>query len=140
MPKRQANATVKKAMNPNTPSIRGTAQNEDIYFQATEVRNKYYDKVPDIVANYTNEINKITGKDYKPQKSRDAAIRFKEQRTDDAFVEILRFRFYEDHVDFSKSGDSLKKNLLNSTRVSMVIPVVTDAAEGTGKVPAASDN
>jgi hypothetical protein len=81
-----------------------------------------------------------TGKDYKPQKSRDAAIRFKEQRTDDAFVEILRFRFYEDHVDFSKSGDSLKKNLLNSTRVSMVIPVVTDAAEGTGKVPAASDN
>ena len=56
----------KKAMNPNTPSIRGTAQNEDIYFQATEVRNKYYDKVPDIVANYMNEINKITGKDYKP--------------------------------------------------------------------------
>lgn len=81
-----------------------------------------------------------TGKDYKPQKSRVAAHRFKEQRTDDAFVEILRFRFYEDLVDFSKSGDALKKNLLNSTRVSMVIPVITDAAEGTDKVPAASKN
>ncbi|MBQ3297526.1 MAG: pyruvate:ferredoxin (flavodoxin) oxidoreductase [Bacilli bacterium] len=56
----------KKAMNPNNPTIRGTAQNEDIYFQATEVRNKYYDKIPDIVAKYMKEINKITGKDYKP--------------------------------------------------------------------------
>ena len=56
----------KKAMNPSNPTIRGTAQNEDIYFQATEVRNKYYDKIPDIVAKYMNEVNKITGKDYKP--------------------------------------------------------------------------
>ena len=55
-----------KAMNPNKPSIRGTAQNEDIYFQATEVRNGYYDKLPDIVNNYMSEINKLTGKDYKP--------------------------------------------------------------------------
>ncbi|MBR5370029.1 MAG: pyruvate:ferredoxin (flavodoxin) oxidoreductase [Bacilli bacterium] len=55
-----------KAMNPNKPSIRGTAQNEDIYFQATEVRNEYYDKLPDIVNNYMSEINKLTGKDYKP--------------------------------------------------------------------------
>ena len=55
-----------KAMNPNKPSIRGTAQNEDIYFQATEVRNEYYDKLPDIVNSYMSEINKLTGKDYKP--------------------------------------------------------------------------
>lgn len=55
-----------RAMNPNRPSIRGTAQNEDIYFQATEVRNEYYDKVPDIVNNYMNEINKITGRHYQP--------------------------------------------------------------------------
>ena len=53
-------------MNPNKPSIRGTAQNEDIYFQATEVRNRYYDAIPDIVNKYMGEINKITGKDYKP--------------------------------------------------------------------------
>ena len=54
------------ALNPNNPSIHGTAQNEDIYFQATEVRNEYYNKIPDIVNNYMMEINKITGKDYKP--------------------------------------------------------------------------
>ena len=56
----------KRAMNPNSPSIRGTAQNEDIYFQNTEVRNEYYNKLPGIVNNYMNEINKITGGDYKP--------------------------------------------------------------------------
>ena len=55
-----------RAMNPNKPSIRGTAQNEDVYFQATEVRNEYYNKLPDIVNSYMMEINKITGKDYKP--------------------------------------------------------------------------
>ncbi len=56
----------KRAMNPNKPSIRGTAQNEDIYFQATEVRNKYYNKLPDIVNSYMEEINKITGENYQP--------------------------------------------------------------------------
>ena len=55
-----------RAMNPNKPSIRGTAQNEDIYFQATEVRNEYYSKIPDIVNSYMSEINKITGRNYKP--------------------------------------------------------------------------
>ena len=54
------------ALNINNPKIHGTAQNEDIYFQATEVRNEYYDKVPDIVNNYMSEINKLTGRDYKP--------------------------------------------------------------------------
>ena len=56
----------KKAMNPTNPTIRVTAQNEDIYFQATEIRNSYYDKLPDIVNDYMSEINKITGKNYKP--------------------------------------------------------------------------
>ena len=55
-----------RAMNPSKPSIRGTAQNGDVYFQAVEVRNKYYDAIPDIVNRYMGEINKITGKDYKP--------------------------------------------------------------------------
>ena len=44
---------------------RGTNQNDDIYFQITESRNKYYDELPDIVNNYMEEINKITGRDYK---------------------------------------------------------------------------
>ena len=48
------------------PTIRGTNENEDIYFQVTEVRNKYYDELPDIVNNYMEEINKITGRNYKP--------------------------------------------------------------------------
>ena len=56
----------KRAMNPNHPSIRGTAQNEDIYFQATEVRNEYYNKIPDIVNDYMSQISKITGREYKP--------------------------------------------------------------------------
>ena len=55
-----------RAMNPDKPTIRGTAQNEDIYFQESEVRNKYYDKIPDIVNSYMGEINKITGRNYKP--------------------------------------------------------------------------
>ncbi len=55
-----------RAMNPNKPTIRGTAQNEDIYFQATEVRNTYYDKIPDIVNDYMSKINRITGENYQP--------------------------------------------------------------------------
>ena len=55
-----------RSLNPNNPVTKGTAQNEDIYFQASEVRNKYYDKLPDIVNDYMAEINKITGEDYKP--------------------------------------------------------------------------
>ena len=55
-----------KALNPNHPITRGTAQNDDIYFQATEVRNKYYDALPNKVVKYMNEINEITGSNYKP--------------------------------------------------------------------------
>ena len=55
-----------RALCPSNPVTRGTAQNEDIYFQATEVRNGFYDKIPDIVASYMDEINKITGRNYAP--------------------------------------------------------------------------
>ncbi len=55
-----------RALNPNNPKTHGSAQNEDVYFQATEVRNKYYSEVPDIVNSYMEQINKITGEDYKP--------------------------------------------------------------------------
>ena len=47
-------------------NTRGTAQNDDIYFQNMEVRNKYYDELPDIVNKYMESINEITGEDYKP--------------------------------------------------------------------------
>ena len=55
-----------KALNPMKPNTRGTAQNDDIYFQATEVRNTFYDKVPDIVNDYMQKINNIAGTNYKP--------------------------------------------------------------------------
>ncbi len=56
----------KRALTPENPIIKGTSQNEDIYFQITEARNEYYQKLPDIVDFYMQEINKITGKEYKP--------------------------------------------------------------------------
>ena len=55
-----------RAMNNDNFNTRGTAQNDDIYFQNTEVRNKNYNDAIDTVVNYMNEINKITGSNYKP--------------------------------------------------------------------------
>lgn len=55
-----------RALNPNQPKTYGTNQNDDIYFQATEVRNQYYDAIPDMVNKYMEKINKITNSDYKP--------------------------------------------------------------------------
>ncbi|GHU53881.1 pyruvate-flavodoxin oxidoreductase [Clostridia bacterium] len=54
-----------RALNPEHPVLRGTAQNPDIFFQARESSNPYYDRVPEIVENYLGEINKLTGRDYK---------------------------------------------------------------------------
>lgn len=54
------------SLNPENPKTRGTAQNEDIYFQTRELVNSYYDALPDIVAKYLDEISKITGREYKP--------------------------------------------------------------------------
>src|SRR6056297_133649 len=55
-----------RALNPEHPVTRGTAQNPDIFFQAKESSNKYYDAVPDIVAGYMKEISKLTGREYRP--------------------------------------------------------------------------
>ncbi len=54
----------KRALNPNTPVTRGTAQNGDIYFQAREASNPFYDAVPEVVQMYMDEIAKITGRKY----------------------------------------------------------------------------
>jgi len=53
-----------RALNPENPVLRGTAQNPDIYFQAREAANPFYDKVVDIVEDYINEMNKLTGRKY----------------------------------------------------------------------------
>ena len=50
----------------DNPKTKGTNQGDQIYFQAVEARNPYYLELPDIVNNYMKEINKITGKSYKP--------------------------------------------------------------------------
>ena len=55
-----------RALNPDAPVTRGTAQNGDVYFQAMESRNKYYDAIPDIVARYMGEISELTGREYRP--------------------------------------------------------------------------
>lgn len=54
-----------RSLNPERPVLRGTAQNPDIYFQGREVANPFFERIPDIVEEYMEEINKITGRDYK---------------------------------------------------------------------------
>ncbi|NLD25895.1 MAG: pyruvate:ferredoxin (flavodoxin) oxidoreductase, partial [Acholeplasmataceae bacterium] len=54
-----------RALSPNHPVTRGSAQNDDVYFQAREAQNKYYTNVPEIVQEYMDEISKATGREYK---------------------------------------------------------------------------
>ncbi|MBP2655998.1 MAG: nifJ 2 [Firmicutes bacterium] len=54
----------RRALNPDHPVVRGTAQNPDIYFQEREVSNKFYDSIPAIVEDYMAEIKKLTGREY----------------------------------------------------------------------------
>ena len=56
----------KRALSPEAPVTRGTAQNGDVYFQAVESRNQAYDAIPDIVARYMGEISELTGRQYRP--------------------------------------------------------------------------
>ncbi len=54
----------KRALNSESPVVRGTAQNPDIYFQAREACNPYYDAVPGIVEDYLNKLADVTGRKY----------------------------------------------------------------------------
>ena len=53
------------ALNPDHPVVRGTAQNPDVYFQERESSNSFYTNLPAVVEEYMNEINKLTGRNYK---------------------------------------------------------------------------
>lgn len=53
------------ALNPNHPCQRGSAQNPDIFFQAREACNQYYDAMPAIVQEYMDKVNAKIGTDYK---------------------------------------------------------------------------
>ncbi len=55
-----------RALNPEHPVTRGTAQNPDIFFQAKEAANKFYEPVADVVEEYMQEITKLTGREYHP--------------------------------------------------------------------------
>ena len=55
----------KDALNPNHPCQRGSAQNPDIFFQAREACNPYYDALPAIVQEYMDKVNAKIGTDYK---------------------------------------------------------------------------
>lgn len=54
------------SLNPDRPVIRGSNQNPDIFFQAREACSPFYENVPEIVAEYMEEIGKVTGREYKP--------------------------------------------------------------------------
>ena len=55
-----------RALNPEHPTQRGTAQNPDIYFQGRETTNKFYDAVPAIVEETMAQVSELTGRPYKP--------------------------------------------------------------------------
>ncbi|MFW5793490.1 MAG: pyruvate:ferredoxin (flavodoxin) oxidoreductase [Bacteroidota bacterium] len=55
-----------RALNPEHPVTRGTAQNPDIYFQSREAANSFYQVVPDIVEDYMQKVSKICGREYHP--------------------------------------------------------------------------
>lgn len=54
----------KRALNPNHPSMRGTAQNPDVYFQARETVNPFYDKLPEIIQRRMDQLAQLTGRSY----------------------------------------------------------------------------
>ena len=55
----------RRSLNPEHPVLRGSAQNPDVFFQAREACNKYYDEIVDVTESYMNEVNKRIGTDYK---------------------------------------------------------------------------
>ena len=59
------NAFRRHALNPEHPCQRGSAQNPDIFFQAREACNAYYEALPEVVEEYMNKVNAKIGTDYK---------------------------------------------------------------------------
>ena len=55
----------RNALNPEHPVLRGTAQNPDIFFQAREACNPYYENIVGVCEEYMNKISALTGRDYK---------------------------------------------------------------------------
>ena len=64
MDKKALNAFRAHSLSPEHPLMRSTVQNPDVFFQAREACNPYYDAMPQIVEDYLAQINAITGRDY----------------------------------------------------------------------------
>ena len=64
MPFEEVEAFRRRAMNPEHPDTRGTAQNADVYFQNSEATNRYYDAFPSIVQEAMDSLAGITGRQY----------------------------------------------------------------------------
>ncbi len=60
----KVNAFRRRAMNPEHPDLRGSAQNPDVYFQNREAPNRYYDAFPAIVQNAMDRVASVTGRQY----------------------------------------------------------------------------
>ena len=54
----------KRALSPDSPVTRGTAQNDDIYFQSREAANPFYERIPDVVEKYLEKLAAVTGRKY----------------------------------------------------------------------------
>lgn len=55
----------KKSLNPEHPVTRGTAQNPDIFFQAKEASNKFFNAIPEIVEDYMKKMSEVVGREYR---------------------------------------------------------------------------
>jgi len=66
MPEDEIMAHKKRSLDPDHPTIKGTSQNPDVFFQAREAVNKFYDRVPDIVEETFAEFYAQTGRKYQP--------------------------------------------------------------------------
>ncbi len=55
-----------RALNPEHPVTRGTAQNPDIYFQSREASNSFYNALPDLIEEYMQKFSELTGREYHP--------------------------------------------------------------------------
>ncbi len=64
LPKDAVESFRRRAMNPEHPDLRGSAQNWDVYFQNTEARNRYYDRLPEIVQQAMDSVAALTGRHY----------------------------------------------------------------------------
>lgn len=64
MPEDEVMKHKKRSLDPDNPVIRGTSQNPDVFFQAREAANSYYDSVPEIVQNTMDQFYKLTGRKY----------------------------------------------------------------------------